>query len=165
MKIGIDARKIGPYVSYLIRNLPKYKNHKFVLFFDSRISKKRAEKFKIKNVDIKFFPFSRYRKFMRQAYSQILVSAFIAKERCHVFHATAGTMPLVYRGKIILNIWKIEKKKSALALQKQIIRVAKKVIVPSQAIKDKLNIKKDKIIVMDKKPRIKDLLEIYKKVK
>lgn len=164
MRIGIDARKIGPYVSYLLGSLPKYKNHKFVLFFDSRIPKKKAEKYKAKNVKIKYFPFFRYRKFIRYAYSQILVSAFIAKERLDIFHATAGTMPLVYNGKCVLNIWKIEKKKSSKALQRQIIRAAKKVIVPSSVMKKKLG-DKNKIIIMSRKPKIKDLLALYKKVK
>ena len=177
MKIGIDARiiyfkgkgqksTIGLCVYNLLKCLLKHgKRHKYVLFFDSRISREIAEKytknnkqglfsqkFENKNVSIKYFPFSQYRKFIRQAYSQFLVSAFLSKEGLDVFHACAGTMPLIYPGKAVLSLYKIEKSKSGKILQKKIIQKCKKIIVPSENFKKKLiklyRTKEEKIYVL-----------------
>lgn len=150
MKIGIDARiiyykgksqksQIGMCVYNLLKCLIKYdKKNKYVLFFDSRISRDIAEKYAYKKISIKYFPFSQYRKFIRQAYSQFLVSAFLAKERLDIFHACAGTMPLIYPGKCVLTLYKLETKKASRALQKKICKKAKKIIVPSENFKNKL---------------------------
>lgn len=165
MKIGIDARIISDYVKSLLKTLLKHDKHnRYVLFFDSRIPKKRAEKYQAENIKIKYFPFSRYRKFISYAYSQILVSAFLAKERLDIFHAASGTMPLIYPGKVVLNLWKIEKGFKASALQKQIAKKAKKIIVDSEKLQRQLikfyKIKPEKIIIL-KKPKTKEILRIY----
>jgi len=168
MKVGIDARKIGPYVNYVLKSLPKHNRHQFVLFFDSRISSEQAKKYQAKNVRSKRFPFSQYRKYLRQAYSQILVSAFLAKERLDVFHATAGTMPLIYSGKSVLNIWQMERFKSKRSWQKKICRKAKLIIVNSKELKNSLikkyQVPEGKIIVM-KRPQANQIFNAYKKAK
>lgn len=169
MKIGIDARILNNYVKRFLNALIKLdERNQYVLFFDSRISKKQAEKYKARNIKIKYFPFSRYRKFISYAYSQILVSAFLAKERLDVFHAVCGTMPLIYPGKIILNLWKIEKKFTGRALQKKIAQKAKKIIVNSGKLQKQLiksyKIKPEKIIVL-KKTKIQEILKLYAQAK
>ena len=170
MKIGIDARKLGPYVKHLLDTLPEKNSRvKFVLFFDSRVPKKKALKYEASNVVVKRFPFSRYRKFISYAYSQILVSAFLAKERLSVFHAAAGTMPIVYPGRCVLNIWKVEKGLPGRTLQGQIIGAAKKVIVPTENLKKKLlstyKVKDaSKIVVMSRKPKSADIMKLCKSV-
>lgn len=167
MKIGIDCRILNTYVKYLLNNLIKQNSrNKYVLFFDSRIEHKKAEKYaKKKNIKIKYFPFSQYRKYMSYAYSQILVSGFLAKERLNIFHATAGTMPLVYIGKTILNLWELEKSLKNKILQKNICKKAKIIIAPTQSFKNKLikthKIKPEKIIILKK--NTKSILELYKK--
>lgn len=170
MKIGIDARILNKYTKYLLNTLLKRdKRNQYVLFFDSRVSHKKAEKFAAKNIKIKYFPFSQYRRYIRQAYSQILVSAFLAKERLNIFHATCGTVPIIYPGKIILNLWKLEKNFKETALQKQIVRKAKKIIVPSESFQKRLiknyKIKLEKIIISKKTLGAKDILKLYREVK
>lgn len=165
MKIGIDCRILNNYVKYLLNNLIKRDKHnKYVLFFDSRIKHKKTEKYAKKNVQVKYFPFSQYKKYMHYAYSQLLVSAFLAKERLNIFHAAAGTMPITYPGKKILNLWKLEKKLKDKILQKNICRAAKIIIVPTENFKKRLEknykIKPDKIIILKKD--IKKILELYK---
>lgn len=169
MKIGIDARKLGPYVKRLITILPaKYRRKRFVLFFDSRLSVKKAEKFRSANVAIKFFPFSRYRKFIGYAYSQILVAGFLAKERLLLFHAAAGTMPLVYPGRCLLNIWKLEKGRAGRAFQGKIIGAAKKLIVASEFLKKDLvtvyKVPPEKIVVMSNQPKAKEIFKLYQEI-
>jgi len=169
MKIGIDARILNNYVKFLLRNLVKKdKRNKYVLFFDSRVSHKQAEKFKSKNCEVKYFPFSRYKKFIGYGYSQILVSAFLAKERLDIFHAATGTMSLVYPGKTILNLKKIGKNRAGKILQKKICKKAKKILVNSASLKSRLEknykIKSDKIVI-SKKPKAADILKLYQKLK
>jgi len=157
MKIGIDARILTSYVKNLINQVVKKdKDNDYVLFFDQRIPRKKAKSLVkgLKNVDIKYFPFSQYRKFIRYAYSQILVSAFLAKERLDVLHATAGNLPLTYKGRIVLNLWRLEKSKKERLLQKRICKKADKIIVPTQKLKRQIKkaykIKPMKIIVSNK---------------
>jgi len=166
MKIGIDARIINDYVKSLLKTLLKRdKRNHYVLFFDSRVPKEKAEKYQGANIKIKYFPFSRYRKFISYAYSQILVSAFLVKERLDIFHAASGTMPLIYPGRTILNIWQIEKKLAAKVLQNKICKKAKKIIVDSEKLRRQLiriyKIKPEKIIVL-KKPKSKEILRLYR---
>lgn len=168
MTIGIDARIINSYVKRLLNILLKKKSsNSYVLFFDSRIPKEKAQKYEKKNIKIKYFPFSRYRKFISYAYSQLLVSAFLAKERLDIFHAASGTMPLIYPGRTILNIWQIEKKLGAKVMQNKICKKAKKIIVISDKLKTKLikqyKIKPEKIIIMPQKPKSSEILKLYKK--
>jgi len=168
MKIGIDARIINDYVKYLIKSLLRYDKHdQYILFFDSRVSHKDAHKIagKHKNVKIKYFPFSRYRRFIRYAYSQILVSVFLKKQHLDLLHATAGTMPIIYRGKKILNLWRIETKFRGRVLQKNIAKSASNIIVPSNSLKKELvtsyKIKPERIIVLKEKPSAVEILRIY----
>ena len=123
----------------LLKCLLKYdKRNNYVLFFDSRIPHNIAEKYQSKKIQIKYFPFSQYRKYIRQAYSQFLVSAFLAKERLNIFHACAGTMPLIYQGKTVLTLHKLETKKALKTLQKKICKKAKKIVVPTENFKKRL---------------------------
>jgi len=181
MKIGIDARiiyhkgakqksHIGLCVYNMLKCLLKHKkHHKYVLFFDSRIPHQIAEKYaqKSRNIIIKYFPFSQYRKFIRQTYSQFLVSAFLAKERLDIFHACAGTMPLIYPGKVVLTLHKIETSRHGRALQKSIIKKAKKIVVGSEHFKKRLikayKIKEEKIEVL-RACSAEQILNIYKQV-
>jgi hypothetical protein len=169
MRIGIDARILNGYVKHLLKGVLEIdKRNEYVLFFDSRIPKKKAEKFIQKNVKIKYFPFSRYRKFIRYAYSQFLVSAFLSKERLDVFHATCGTMPLIYRGRILLNLWRIEKKKKEQVLQKKILKRAERIIVSSERTKKRIekiyNLNPKKIIVMGRNPNVKEIFKLYRQL-
>lgn len=165
MKIGIDARILNKYVKHLLNALKQDKRNKYVLFFDSRIPKKQSEKYVKKNIKIKYFPFSQYRKYIRQAYSQILISGFLAKERLDIFHATCGTMPLIYRGKTVLNLWKIEKTLKEKIMQKKICKKAKKIIVSSENFKKRLiknyKIKPGKIIIAKKRF---NFLQLYREI-
>ncbi|MAG44422.1 hypothetical protein CL633_00860 [bacterium] len=189
MKIGIDARiiyykgnkqksRIGMCVYNLLKCLVKYdKRNQYVLFCDSRVPHEKLEKYVSKKISIKYFPFSQYRKFIRQAYSQFLVSAFLTKERLDIFHACAGTMPLIYPGKSILTLYKIETKKAARALQKKICKKAKKIVVPSKNFKNKLcktyKINSEKVETLaactihksfKHKPCAEQILRIYKEI-
>ena len=118
MKIGIDCRTIlnpgkgeqagiGHYTYYLVKKLLKidHKN-KYVLFFDNRISNKAVKLIvgKSKNVQIKFFPFYYYKNYLPTAYSQILVGAFINREKLDLFHSPANIIPPRYIGKVIVTI-------------------------------------------------------------
>lgn len=189
MKIGIDCRiiyqpkgkksKIGRYVYCLLQGLLKMdRQNQYVLFFDRRIPKDYAETFQTKNVKISYFPFSRYRKFLPYAYSQFIVAGFLAKERLDVFHATAGTAPLIYRGPTILNLYKLESKKLEKFPQKKIARKAKKIIMSSESLKNRLiktyQIPNKRIIVMEesglfngpkRKDYIQKILALYKNVR
>ena len=74
MRIGIDCRTIlnskggeragiAHYTYYLVKNLIKIdKKNKYILFFDSRFLD--IKEFKQKNVEVKFFPFSQYKRYL-----------------------------------------------------------------------------------------------------
>jgi len=116
MKIGIDARKIlnpekgeaagiGHYTYHLLRHLLEIdKKNKYVLFFDYRLAKKKLEKFKQKNVEIKYLPFYHYKRYLGLVYSRLLVTATLARENLDVFHFPAGNIPAKYTGKKILTV-------------------------------------------------------------
>lgn len=176
MKIGLDARVLNQNTKNLIEKIIQKdwleeakgaEELKFVLFFDSRVTNKEAKQFKEDNVEIKRFPFSRYRKFMRYAYSQILVSGFLLKERLDLLHATAGTLPLTYKGNILLNLWQKEESRKEKILQKRICKKAEKIIVSSGRLKGDLvkdyKIDKEKVKVLNKSSdsQVEDILEIY----
>ena len=126
MRIGIDARTIlnpekgeaigvGHYTYQLIRNLLELdKKNEYVLFFDFHVREKDIKKFTQPNVKIKFYPFSDYKKYLPGAYSEILGTATLAKEKLDVLHSTSphSRIPTGYRGKCVvtfhdLSIYKI----------------------------------------------------------
>jgi glycosyltransferase involved in cell wall biosynthesis len=118
MKIGIDARNIlnpdkgeaigaGHYTYQLIRHLLALdKENDYVLFFDFRVREKDIKKFSKKNVKIKFYPFSDYKKYLPGAYSEILGTATLAKENLDILHTTSplSRIPVSYHGKTIATV-------------------------------------------------------------
>jgi len=116
MRIGIDCRTIlnpdageragvGHYTYHLVRHLIEHdQQNEYVLFFDYRMAREGTQEFTQPNVKIKFFPFSSYGKFLPFAYSHMLVSAALLKERLNVFHAPANVFPLVYPKKTIITV-------------------------------------------------------------
>lgn len=115
MRIGIDCRTIlnpgkgeqagvGHYTYYLVKNLLEI-DHKntYVLFFDDRF--KQMNKFEnIKNVELRHFPFYQYKKYLPVTYSQMLISAFLSREKLDIFHSPANTLPLPYNKKCVVTI-------------------------------------------------------------
>jgi glycosyltransferase involved in cell wall biosynthesis len=115
MRIGIDARTIlnpqkgeaigsGHYAYQLIRHLLEVdKENEYVLFFDFRVRKKDVRKFTKKNVKIRFYPFSDYRKYLPGAYNEFLTSGTLRREKLDVLHATSPAIrvPAMYRGKVV----------------------------------------------------------------
>jgi glycosyltransferase involved in cell wall biosynthesis len=119
MRIGIDARTIlnpergeaigaGHYAYQLIRHLLEidHKNE-YVLFFDFRVREKDVKKFSRDNVKIKFYPFSDYKKYLPGAYSEILGTATLMKEKLDLLHTTSplSRIPNTYRGKTVVTIY------------------------------------------------------------
>lgn len=115
MKIGIDCRTIlnpgageqagvGHYTYYLIKNLLDIdQDNTYVLFFDDRFRNKK-EFSAYDNVVIRTFPFYQYKRYLPVTYSQMLVSALLARENLDVFHSPANTLPLPYNGKSVVTI-------------------------------------------------------------
>jgi len=117
MRIGIDARTIlnpekgeaigvGHYTYQLIRHLLKLDTqNEYVLFFDFRVREKDVKKFSQPNVKIKFYPFSDYKKYLPVAYSEILGTATLTKEKLDVLHSTSprSRIPTGYRGKTVVT--------------------------------------------------------------
>jgi len=167
MKIGIDCRSIvnsgpgeqagvGHYTYYLVKSLLELDKHNsFVLFFDDRV--KDFSQFKKGNAEIRTFPFYKYKKYLPVAYSQMLMSSFINKEKLDLFHATASTIPLFYNRKAVLTIYDLSLYKypklfpSALSHRRNF---ATKVLLPKSLTKAK------KIIASSKTTK-SDLIEIF----
>ncbi|MFH1367339.1 MAG: glycosyltransferase family 1 protein [Patescibacteria group bacterium] len=107
MRIGIDCRTmlspsrgekagIGHYNYHLVKNLMRIdKKNQYVLFFDYRVSD--AREFKQKNFEIKYFPFSQYKKFLPFTYSHLLIAAELGKEKLDILHSPANVIPYNYR--------------------------------------------------------------------
>lgn len=118
MRIGIDCRTIlnpgageqagiGHYTYYLVKNLLKLDKHnEYVLFFDNRVSNADAKLLtgNQPNVKAKFFPFYQYKQYLPYAYSQMLVAAFIGREKLDLFHSPANIIPLGYNGKSVVTL-------------------------------------------------------------
>jgi len=118
MKIGIDARSIlnpekgdaigvGHYTYQLIRHLLKIdKENEYVIFFDFRVREKDVKKFSQPNVKIKFYPYSDYKKYLPGAYSEILGTATLQKEKLDVLHSTSAfnRIPMGYGGKMVVTM-------------------------------------------------------------
>ncbi len=117
MRIGIDARSIlnpekgdaigvGHYTYQLIRHLLQIDTeNEYVLFFDFRVREKDIKKFTRPNVQIKFYPFSDYKKYLPGAYNEILGTATLQKENLDVLHSTSASnrIPIGYRGKTVVT--------------------------------------------------------------
>lgn len=117
MRIGIDARTIlnpekgeaigvGHYTYQLIRHLLKLDTaNEYVLLFDFRVREKDVKKFSQPNVKIKFYPFSDYKKYLPVAYSEILGTATLVKEKLDVLHSTSpqSRIPTGYSGKCVVT--------------------------------------------------------------
>jgi glycosyltransferase involved in cell wall biosynthesis len=163
MRIGIDARTIlnpekseaigvGHYTYQLIRHLLKLdKENEYVLFFDFRAREKDIKKFAQPNVKIKFYPFSDYKKYLPGAYSEILGTATLQKEKLDILHSTSplSRIPTGYRGKTIVTFYDMGMYKSPesfsairMAKNKAIYKLmaskADKVIAVSNSIKEDL---------------------------
>lgn len=117
MKIGIDARSIlnpekgdaigvGHYTYQLIRHLLKNDTeNEYVIFFDFRVREKDIKKFTRPNVQIKFYPFSDYKRYLPGAYNEILGTATLQKEKLDVLHTTSShnRIPMSYSGKTVVT--------------------------------------------------------------
>jgi len=115
MRIGIDCRTIlhpekgegaglGHYTYQLVRHLLKIdKKNTYFLFFDRSVQKRRLDKFKQKNVLIRFFPFLQYKNLMPDDLSYLLVNATLDKEKLDVFHSPDILLPRAYQGASIIT--------------------------------------------------------------
>jgi glycosyltransferase involved in cell wall biosynthesis len=160
MRIGIDARTIlnpekgeaigvGHYTYQLIRNLLEVDTeNEYVIFFDFHVREKDIKKFTNQNVKIKFYPFSDYKKYLPGAYSEILGTATLSKEKLDVLHSTSphSRIPTGYRGKCVVTfhdmaIYKIPHCYPAIktarekAVYKLMAHKADKIIAVSQSTK------------------------------
>lgn len=160
MRIGIDARTIlspekgeaigvGHYTYQLIRNLLELdKENEYVLFFDFRVREKDIKKFTKTNVKIKFYPFSDYKKYLPFAYSEILGTATLHKEKLDILHSTSpmSRIPSGYGGKCVvtfqdLAIYKVPQCYNNLkctkdrAVYKMMAHKARKIIAVSESTK------------------------------
>lgn len=116
MRVGIDCRTIlnpdrgegagiGHYTYYLVKNLLDLnRTTQFVLFFDYRMKREGTQEFHRPNVKICFFPFSSYRKFLPFAYSHMLTSAALLKERLDLVHSPTTSMPLTYPKPVVATV-------------------------------------------------------------
>jgi len=136
---------IGHYNYYLVKNLMRIdKKNQYVLFFDYRVTDTRE--FKQKNFEIKYFPFSQYKKFLPFTYSHLLIAAELGKEKLDVYHSPANVIPYNYNKPSVvtvhdLAIYKEKKwfpsgqKFSTRFLVPKSMKKAKHIIAVSQATK------------------------------
>jgi len=115
MRIGIDCRTIlnpqagekagiAHYTYYLVKNLLKIdKLDEFVLFFDYQ-AKHIVREFLEPNTTIRFFSFSRHKKFLPFFYSHLLSAWTVDAEKLDVFHSPANVVPIRYGGKFCVTI-------------------------------------------------------------
>ncbi|HLC45165.1 MAG TPA: glycosyltransferase family 1 protein [Patescibacteria group bacterium] len=115
MRIGIDCRTIlnpdagekagiAHYTYHLVKNLLALaRTDEFVLFFDHR-ARGIAPQFLEPNSIIRFFSFSRYKKYLPFVYSHILSASTIAEEKLDLFHSPANVVPFRYGGKFVVTI-------------------------------------------------------------
>ena len=84
------------------KNLESGKN-KYVFFFDNCLRKKDTKKFQRKNIKIRHFPFSTYRKFLPGVYSKTLIGATLSREKLDILHSAGSEISIVYRGKLVVT--------------------------------------------------------------
>lgn len=168
MRIGIDARTIlnpekgeaigvGHYTYQLIRNLLELdKVNEYVIFFDFHVREKDIKKFSKPNVKIKFYPFSDYKKYLPGAYSEILGTATLLKEKLDVLHSTSpmSRIPVGYRGKCIVTF-------HDLAIYKVPQCYPRVKVARDKAVYSLMAGKGDKIITVSNSTK-NDLKEIFK---
>jgi glycosyltransferase involved in cell wall biosynthesis len=167
MKIGIDCRTIlnpsggeqagiGHYVYYLVKSLLEIDKHNtYVLFFDDHV--KDFSQFKKGNVIIRTFPFYKYKKYLPVAYSQMLISSYLNKEKLDLFHAPANTIPLFYNKKSVVSIYDLAIYKFPKFFPSSFLNnqtFATKILVPKSLAKAK------KIIAASKNTK-SDIVEIF----
>ena len=167
MRIGIDCRTIlntyneemtgiGHYTYYLVKHLLSIdQENEYVLFFDNKFSQK--EQFMGPKIKIVKLPFYQYKKYLPLAYSQMLISAFFAREKLDLLHAPANIIPLFYNWPAVVTI-------HDLAIYKfpeffpgnKIIKqpLATKILVPNTINKAK------KIIAVSQNTK-KDIIDIF----
>jgi len=116
MRIGIDCRTIlnpekgegagiGHYIYQLVRHLLKIdKENSYYLFFDRSVQKKRLDKFKQKNVFIRFFPFQQYKKLMPNRYQHHLTNAIFEREKLDILHFPHLFPGCYYQGPSVVTI-------------------------------------------------------------
>ncbi len=163
MRIGIDARSIlnpekgeaigvGHYTYQLIRHLLKNDTqNEYVIFFDFRVREKDIKKFTRPNVQIKFYPFSDYKKYLPGAYNEILGTATLQKEKLDVLHTMSAfdRIPLGYRGKTVVTFHDLAmfnvpqclpavKRARGKAIARLMARKADKIIAVSQSLRSDL---------------------------
>ncbi|MCD6097040.1 glycosyltransferase family 4 protein [bacterium] len=157
MKIGIDCRSIlnpekgkgagiSHYVYQLVRNLLDIdKSNTYFLFFDRSVRKKTLNKFSLKNVKFKFFPFRKYGIFLSDFYSRILTSTFIDRENLDVFHVPSVIYSLNIKTPYLVTVhdlsffkfpeWYVNKDKNSVDKEKyrvsQLLKEARYIISPS----------------------------------
>lgn len=174
MRIGIDCRTIlnpeageragvGHYTYHLVRTLLDIDRHnEYVLFFDYRMPRDATQEFMQANTTIRFFPFSSYGKFLPFAYSHMLVTALLLKERLAVFHGPANVLPLTYPKTSVITLhdlsiykhpeWFPSQVFSTRLLVPQSIKRARQIIAVSRATKrdlrDLFNVPNGKIVVV-----------------
>lgn len=114
MKIGIDCRTIlnpgfgeaggvGHYTYYLVKHLLKIdQKNQYVLFFDDRVVE--TQEFEQSNVSIKLFPYAKYGAYLPYAYSQMLIAAFLQREKLDVYHSPANVIPSYYKGRTVQTV-------------------------------------------------------------
>jgi len=114
MKIGIDCRTIlnpgfgeaggvGHYTYYLVKYLLKVdQKNQYVLFFDDRVVE--TSEFERPNTTIKLFPYSKYGVYLPYAYSQMLIAAFLQREKLDVYHSPANVIPSYYKGTTVQTV-------------------------------------------------------------
>lgn len=173
MRIGIDAQTIlnpslgdaaglGHYTYQLIRHLLEIDDkNEYFLFFNYRVRKKDIKKFTKSNVTIRHFPFSYYKQFLPLVYSEMLASAFFARDRLDILHVPGARTPRTYNGKLVVTAYNLAMKKyPELFPQKSVIKFKIKppafkkadlVIATSKAAKEDL---KNDFEVDEKKIRV-----------
>lgn len=115
MRVGIDCRTIlnpdagekagvAHYTYHLVKHLLKLDRvDEFVLFFDHR-ARNLIQDFLEPNTIIRYFTYSRYKKYLPFFYSHILSASVIANEKLDVFHSPANVVPLRYMGKFVVTV-------------------------------------------------------------
>ncbi len=167
MKIGIDCRTIlnptkgeeagvGHYTYYLVKKLLEIdKKNQYVLFFDNYFTS--GDQFAQDNVEVKALPFYQYKKYLPIAYSQMLISAFLTREKLDVFHAPANTYPLPYTRPTVVTVHDLAIYKYPKLFPKNLIgrqKFSTSVLVPRSLIKA------SKIIAISKNTK-RDIVEEF----
>lgn len=115
MRIGIDAQTIlnpdmgdaagiGHYTYQLIRHMLEIdQKNEYFIYFNYRVREKDLKKFDKKNVTIRSFPFSYYKKFLPMAYSETLATIYFLRDNLDVLFVPGGRAPLSYKKKLVVT--------------------------------------------------------------